>query len=257
MRAMLATLVTDLERALAATVLADPTPLEDLSLRHLAKATGTTRAALGLLAAGAEADACILVRAVFEQLFAYLWVVQDPGKAEWRAAMVTLKQEWANAKYLEGLLPGAPLDARAALEAEAAGYRARAEALLASLASELGTTPKQVRDEATRRVSAKAIEVNLGPDFSVPYAYYSGFVHTDGNALAAYAAATPSGTGYRVRGPLPQALPVARDAHRALLRMACEVDARCCRLAWPDAASQLAAQAAWLRNADEQARSGR
>ncbi len=226
-----------------------PTALEDFSLRHLAKGAGTTRAALRLMQDASWSDACILTRAVFEQLFTYLWVVQDPGKADVRATMVTIKQEWANAKYLEGLARIADAASEARLLAEAARYRAVAEALLAQLAATLGTTEKKVRDEATLRVSLKAMEVNLGPRFSVPYAYYSGFVHSDGNALAAYGHETPAGMVYIPAGG-PIDLPLASDLHRVLLQLVAEVRPRCDRFAWPDADAFFAGQAAWLAAAD-------
>lgn len=243
-------LVDFLEARLEAGPVPAPSRLEDLSWLHLAKAAGTTRSALLLIADRRWPDACILARAVFEQLFIYLWVVQDPDRADARSTMVTIKQEWANAKYLEGLAANAGPAAEPRLLAEAARYRAVAEAMLTELAAALGTTEKKVRDEATRRVSLKAIEVNLGPAFSLPYAHYSGFVHSDGNALAAYGAATPEGRRYGSRGMTPMALPVARDLHRALLRLIDEVMTRCPRLAWPGAAAYFEAHAAWLAAVD-------
>ncbi|MFP5503797.1 MAG: DUF5677 domain-containing protein [Candidatus Sericytochromatia bacterium] len=250
--AALGALVDFLEARLEAGPVAAPSRLEDLSLLHLAKATGTTASALSLIADRRWPDACILARAVFEQLFIYLWVVQDPQKAEARSTMVTIKQEWANAKYLEGLAANAGPAAEPELLAEAARYRAVAEGMLEALATALGTTEKKVRDEATKRVSLKAIEVNLGPAFSLPYAHYSGFVHSDGNALAAYGAASPGGRRYGSRGLAPVALPVARDLHRALLRLAGEVLTRCPRLAWPGAGAYFEAHAAWLAAVDAQ-----
>lgn len=238
-----------LDRRLGASPFPSPTPLEDLSLRHLAKGVATARSALALLRAGAWPDACILVRAVFEQLFTYLWVVQDPARAEVRATMVTIKQDWANAKYLEGLAANADEADRADLLAEAGAYRTAAEALLDRLAAELGTTAKKVRDEASMRASLKAMEVNLGPRFSVPYAYYSGFVHTDGNALAPFGAPGAGGTTYRTAGA-GTSLPLASDLHRVLLRLAAEVRARCGRFGWGEADAALAASAAWLEAAD-------
>lgn len=218
----------------------DPTPLEDFALRHLAKGAGSARSALRLMEAAAWGDACIVVRAIFEQLFTYLWVVQDPAKAEIRAAMVTLKQEWANAKYLEGLARNAAPADEERLLAESARYRAVADALLADLAARLGTTEKKVRDEATMRVSLKAMEVNLGPRFSVPYAYYSGFVHTDGNALAAYG----DGGTYRL-APADPGYPLAADLLRVLLQLVAEVRPRCARFPWPEADALFSEQVAW------------
>ncbi len=121
---------------------------------------------------------------------------------------------------------------------------------MAEWAERLGATEKQVRDEATRRVSAKAIEVNVGPAFSLPYAHYSGFVHSDGNALAAYVCETPAGIRYDVRGTAPTGIPLASDLHRALLRLVDEVRQRCPRLNGPEADAFYAAQAAWLAAAD-------
>jgi hypothetical protein len=247
---VLSGLVDEVERRLSARPVAAPSPVEDLSLRHLAKAAGTARSAIALMRAGAWIDAGILVRAVFEQLFGCLWVVQDPERAGTRATMVTIKQEWANAKYLEGLAAGAAPEDRAALLEEAGRYRAIAEALLAELAAKLGTTEKKVRDEASLRVSAKAFEVNLGPRFSIPFAYYSGFVHSDGNALAAYGAAGPEGVSYRLAGPPQTPVPLASDLHHVLLRLIAEVRRRCARLDWPGAEADLDAQARWLAEAD-------
>lgn len=233
----------------------EPDPLADFSLRHLAKAVGTARAAAALIRAAAWSDACILIRALFEQLFAYLWVVQDPGRAETRRAMVTLKQEWANAKYLEGLARVAAPAEREALLAEAERYREAAQALLTSLASALGRSEKQVRDEATLRVSAKAFEVSLDPRFSVPYAYYSGFVHTDGSALEAFGSRTPEGLCYGSRGRAPVHLPLAGDLHRVLLRLAADTLARAPELGGaPQRDAQLAAHADWLEAADARER---
>jgi hypothetical protein len=245
--AAIAALVDTFERGLTAAPIPAPTPLEDLSLRHLAKAAGTTASALRLMRAQCWTDACILTRAVFEQLFTYLWVVQDADRAEARGTMVTIKQEWANAKYLEGLAAKAPAEAQAPLLEGARQYREVAEGLLARLASELGTTEKKVRDEATMRASLKAIEVNLGPEFSIPYAYYSGFVHSDGVALAAYGTKTPEGVAYSLQGERPD-LPLASDMHRVLLRLAEEVRSRCPRLALNEAS--LASHAAWLAAID-------
>lgn len=247
--AMIAAALDFIEGHLTRAPFPAPTPLEDFSLRHLAKGAGTTRAAWRLLEAAAWSDACVLTRAVFEQLFTYLWVVQDPDKADVRSTMVTIKQEWANAKYLEGLAKIAEPASEARLLGEAARYRAVAEALLAELAARLGTTEKKVRDEATLRVSLKAMEVNLGPRFSVPYAYYSGFVHSDGNALAAYGVETPAGVVYRVAGG-GIGLPLASDLHRVLLQLATEVMPRCARFPWPGADAFFAGQAAWLAEAD-------
>jgi hypothetical protein len=243
-------LVSALGGWLTAAPVPAPSGLEDLSLRHLAKATGTTRSAMRLMRDGCWTDAGILIRAVFEQLFGYLWVVQDAGRAGIRTTMVTIKQEWANAKYLEGLAACAAPDAAEVLLAEADKYKRVADALLAELAERLGTTEKKVRDEAKLRVSAKAIEVNLGPRFSIPYAHYSGFVHSDGNALKAYGTETPAGTAYSITGDLPAGVPLASDLHHALLRMAEEVRVRCPRLDWPGADAFLAAQADWLAAAD-------
>lgn len=244
------TLVAYLARQLETSAIAHPTPLEDLSLRHLAKATGTARSAVLLMREACWTDACILTRAVYDQLFSYLWVVQDPDRAGARMVMVTIKQEWANAKYLEGLAVNATPADRATLLDESARYRRIAEALLAQLATELGTTEKKVRDEATLRVSAKAVEVNLGPRYSVPYAHYSGFVHSDGNALASYGAATPGGMAYSIKGTPPAGVPLASDLHHVLLRLAAEVTARCPALNWPEAQAMLAAQADWLASVD-------
>lgn len=227
-----------------------PTPLEDLSLRHMAKAAGTARSAVLLMRDRCWTDACILTRAVYDQLFSYLWVVQDPQRAGARMVMVTIKQEWANAKYLEGLAANAAPDDRETLLAESVRYRRIAETLLARLAAELGTTEKKVRDEATLRVSAKAVEVNLGPRYSVPYAHYSGFVHSDGNALASYGEPGPSGMAYDIKGLPPAGVPLASDLHHVLLRLAGEVMARCPALDWPGAEAFVAAQAAWLASVD-------
>lgn len=248
--AVLDMLVERLAHPLTAGPIAELTPLEDYSLRHLAKAAGTTRSALVLMRDRCWTDACILTRAVFEQLFAYLWVVQDPGRAEVRSVMVTLKQEWANAKYLEGLAVNAPPGAQARLLAEAARYKGVADALLARLAAELGTTEKKVRDEATLRISAKAIAVNVGPEFSIPYAHYSGFVHSDGNALAAYATPTEAGMTYSLRGLPPVAVPLASDLHRVLLKLVSEIRARCPHVDWPGAEQELRAHAEWLAAAE-------
>lgn len=226
-----------------------PGALEDLSLRHLAKGAASARAAVGLVRAGAWSDACILTRAIFEQLFAFLWVMHEPAKAEARAAMVTLKQEWANAKYLEGLAASAAPGEQQELLREAAGYRAVAEALLARLAAELGTTEKKVRDEATLRVSAKAFEVHLGPPFSVPYAYYSGFVHTDGTSLEGFARRTEGGLRYSTH-PVTTRLPLASDLHRSLLRLVFEAWVRCPGLDWRMGEALLREHAAWLAAAD-------
>lgn len=233
-----------------ATGVASPSALEDYSLRQLAKATGTTRSAVLLMRDQCWTDACILARAVFEQLFAYLWVVQDPDRAGVRTRMVSLKQEWANAKYLEGLASQAGPEARSPLLEEAAAYKRVADAMLRELAAELGTTEKKVRDEATLRVSAKAFEVNVGPAFSIPYAHYSGFVHSDGNALAAYGIAAHGATVYDIRGRRPLHVPLAADLHRALLRLADEVRSRCPSLSAPAHAAYLAAHRAWLAEAD-------
>lgn len=248
--AALSALVGYLEGQLVSAPIARPTPLEDLSLRHLAKATGTTRSALALMREGCFTDACILTRAIFDQLFSYLWVVQDPLRAAARQVMVTIKQEWANAKYLEGLAVNAEPEARDDLLAESRRYREIAEALMARLASELGTTEKKVRDEATLRVSAKAIEVNLGPRFSVPYAHYSGFVHSDGNALAAYGTLGPDGMAYSIKGLPPAGVPLASDLHHVLLRLSSEVLARCPALRRPEAEALLSAHATWLAEVD-------
>jgi hypothetical protein len=242
-------LVSYLEALLASPVI-DPSGLEDLSLRHLAKAAGTTRSALVLMGEGSWSDACILVRAVFEQLFGYLWVVQDPLKADARNVMVTIKQEWANAKYLEGLAVNADSIAQEKLLEAAQAYKAIAEGLMAELAAKLGTTEKKVRDEAKMRVSAKAVEVNLGPEFSIPYAHYSGFAHSDGNALAAYGQARADGVHYSIRGAAPQGLPVASDLHRALLRLASEALQRCPRLNVAEVEATLKAHATWLDEVD-------
>lgn len=246
--ARIAATVDEIERWLGSPFPA-PTPLEDFALRHLAKGAASARSALRLMEAAAWGDACIVVRAIFEQLFTYLWVVQDPAKAEIRAAMVTLKQEWANAKYLEGLARNAAPADEARLLAASARYRAVAEALLADLAARLGTTEKRVRDEATMRVSLKAMEVNLGPRFSVPYAYYSGYVHTDGNALAAYGEAGPGGHTYRL-APADPGYPLAADVLRVLLQLVAEVRPRCARFPWPGADMFFGAQAAWLDAAE-------
>lgn len=247
--AAIETLASYFEGRLQAAPLTNAGILEGLALRHLAKAVGSTGSALALIRQGRRVDACVLVRAIFEQLFAFLWVAQDPQKAHVRATMVTIKQEWANAKYLEGLLPLAPDDTRDELVAEAAAYKARADALLADVAGQLGTTEKKVRDEAKLRVSAKAVEVNLGPAFTVPYAYYSGYVHTDGNALDAFAVETPAGLAFDVRGTLPERLPLAADLHRVLLRMAEEAIARSPAFARPGDHAVLARHAAWLAEA--------
>lgn len=222
----IAELVQALDDALAAPVDA-PSPIEDLSLRHLAKAVGSARSALLLMREGCWTEACIVVRAIFEQLFTYLWVVQDPDKAGYRATMVTFKQEWANYKYLEGLAAGAPEAARGPLLEAATQYREVAERMLAELAQQLGTTEKKVRDEASMRASLKAIEVNLGPPFSLPYAYYSSFVHSDGVALSAFGAPGPDGVRYSSHGVPTQDLPLAADLHRVLDRLAHEVRLRC------------------------------
>jgi hypothetical protein len=248
----IAALLADLDAWLAAAAGPPPTPLEDLSLRHVAKAAGTARSALALVAAGGWPDACILVRAIFEQLFTYLWVVQDPARAEIRAAMGTLKQEWANAKYLEGVAANAREADRPALLAEVARYRAVAEALLAELAATLGTTEKKVRDEATMRVSLKAIEVSLGPAYSIPYAYYSGYVHSDGVALGAFGAIDAVGARYAARPPGPPPFPLLADLHRVMVRLASEARARCPRLGGPDAGARLAAHQAALGAVDPQ-----
>lgn len=224
-----------------------PTPLEDYSLRHLAKATGTARSAVMLMRDRCGIDAGILIRAVFEQLFVYLWVVQDAERAEARSVMVTLKQEWANAKYLEGLAVNAAPEAQARLLEEALSYKDIANTLLAQLAAELGTTEKKVRDEATLRVSAKANEVNVDPAFSIPYAHYSGFAHSDGNALAAYS----DGETYSIRGMPHARVPLAGDLHRVLLRLTAEVKTRCPHAAWEKADAYLASHAAWLAEADK------
>jgi hypothetical protein len=238
-----------IEARLTAGPFAAPTALEDLSFRHLAKAAGTTRSALSLMDDARWTDACILTRAVFEQLFTYLWIVQDVSRAEIRSVMVTIKQEWANAKYLEGLASGAPPEAQAELLNEAERYKQVADALLARLAAELGTTEKKVRDEAKLRVSAKAVEVNLGPAYSVPYAHYSGFVHSDGVALAAYGGPTPEGMRYSLKGAAPE-VPLTSDLHRGLLRMAIEVRSRCERFAWEGAEGLFEAHSRWLEAAD-------
>lgn len=224
--AAIAALIDTLDGALAPPVPA-PTAIEDLSLRHLAKAVGSARSALVLMHEGCWTDACIVVRAIFEQLFTYLWVVQDPQKADYRADMVTFKQEWANYKYLEGLAAGAPEAARGPLLEAAARYREVAERMLADLAAHLGTTEKKVRDEASMRASLKAIEVNLGPPFSIPYAHYSCFVHSDGVALSAFGTPTPEGVRYSSHGVPTQDLPLADDLQRVLVRMVQEVLPRC------------------------------
>jgi hypothetical protein len=165
--------------------------------------------------------------------------------------MVTIKQEWANAKYLDGLVPAASSAAAEQLKEAAEAYRQVAEGLMAQLAAELGTTEKKVRDEAKLRVSAKAVEVNLGPEFSIPYAHYSGFVHTDGNALAAYGRAVDGGVAYDLKGARPERVPLAADLHRALLRLVQETTQR---TAWPQAAATWAAHAAWQAELDAHAR---
>ncbi|MFN3430162.1 MAG: hypothetical protein ACK46X_09420, partial [Candidatus Sericytochromatia bacterium] len=133
-------LVAALEGWLTAGPFVAPSGLEDLSLRHLAKATGTARSAMLLMRDACWTDAGILIRAVFEQLFGYLWVVQDIDRADVRTTMVTIKQEWANAKYLEGLAACAAPEAAAELLAEADKYKRVADALLSQLAERLGTT---------------------------------------------------------------------------------------------------------------------
>jgi hypothetical protein len=243
-------LVGFLEWHLSQAPIARPSRLEDLSMLHLAKATGTTRSALLLLRERCWTDACILTRAVLEQLFAYLWVVQDPAKADARGTMVTIKQEWANAKYLEGLATSAGPRAKERLLDEAAKYKSAAEALLFQLATELGTTEKEIRVEATRRVSAKAVEVNVGPEFSIPYAHYSGFVHSDGHALESYGHDTPDGRRYDIRGGDLSHLPLASDMHRVLLRLASEVLQRCENLRSPVALDYLSAHTTWLLAVD-------
>ncbi|MDB5096127.1 MAG: hypothetical protein JWM80_548 [Cyanobacteria bacterium RYN_339] len=209
-------LVDHVDALLAASVAA-PTALQDLGLRHLAKGAASTRSALLLLREGRWPDACILTRAVIEQLFSYLWVVQDPLLAEARSRMVTLKQEWANAQYLEGLAATAAEPQRTRLAEAAVAYREAASVLLADLSAELGLTEKQVRTQANAKVSAKANEVQVDPRFSIPFAYYSGFVHTDGIALAHFA-------GYAA-APEPD-LPVAADLHRTMLQLLLEVGSR-------------------------------
>jgi hypothetical protein len=124
---------------------------------------------------------------------------------------------------------------------------------MASLAAELGTTEKKVRDEAKERVSAKAVEVNLGPEFSIPYAHYSGFVHTDGNALAAYGRAVEGGVRYDMRGDRPALVPLGADLHRALLRVAEETTSRV-GAGWPEAGALWEAHAAWQAAMDERDR---
>jgi hypothetical protein len=177
----------------------------------------STRSALLLLQAGRWPDACILTRAVIEQLFGYLWVEQDPHV---RLRMVTLKQEWANAQYLEGLAATADEANRAHLAEAAVAYREAAARLLAELTAELGLTEKQVRTQANAKVSAKANEVQVDPRFSIPFAHYSGFVHTDGTALARF------GDGSRYGAPPETDLPVAADLHRTLVQMLLEVGTR-------------------------------
>jgi hypothetical protein len=188
----------------------------DLGPRHLQKAAGSARSAVLLLRAGQWPDACILTRAVLEQLFSYLWVVQDPDLAEDREEMVTLKQEWANAQYLEGLAATAPDATREELALAAVAYREAATELLQRLTARLGLTEKQVRTQANAKVSAKANEVQVDPRFSIPFAHYSGFVHTDGTALAYFGQPLPA---------VPP-VPVASDLHRALLQVLIEVAPR-------------------------------
>lgn len=194
-------------------------PLADFTWRHLAKAVGTGRSAVQLLRAGAWSDAAILVRALYEQLFVYLWVAREPELAEARREMVSLKQDWANAQYLDRLAAQTEGPERARLEAEAAVCREAAQARLSRLAAELGLSEKQVRDTASLRVSAKAFEVNLEPAFSVPYATYSGFVHSDGMALEAFG-------GFSPRPPQPARFDLPGDLRRVLERLATETLSR-------------------------------
>ena len=82
-------LVATLEARFAQGPVAGLTELQDLALRHLAKATGSAGSAAALIRAGRWIDACILVRALYEQVFAFLWVMHDPARAEARSAMVS------------------------------------------------------------------------------------------------------------------------------------------------------------------------
>jgi hypothetical protein len=159
--------------------------------------------------------------------------MQDPVREE----MVTLKQEWANAQYLEGLAACAPEPARTQLAQAAVAYREAATALLQGLTARLGLTEKQVRTQANAKVSAKANEVQVDPRFSIPFAHYSGFVHTDGTALARFGQSGAYGAS-----PIPE-VPVASDLHRVLIQVLAEVgprtglDTDACRaahLAWLD-----------------------
>lgn len=213
--------------------LPEPTPAEDLALCHLAKAIASTRATVLLLQAELWSDAGILVRSVIEQLFAYLWVVQDPARQQVRAEMVSLKQAWANAQYLEGLAEQAAPEAQAPLRQAAQAYRAKADALLATLSTQLALPPTKVRREALARVSVKAVEVQLPARLRIAFAQYSGLAHSDGEALAHFRAAR--GQAYGLQAP-PDTLPLAADMHEALWSLAAEVTRRCARLCSPQLA---------------------
>jgi hypothetical protein len=244
----LALLLDALAACLVAPVPA-PNPAVELASRHLAKAVTTGRSAVLLLHAGSWADAAILTRAVIEQLFAYRWVVHDPAQAATRAALGTLKQAWANAQYLEALAAAAEGEDAARLAQAAAPYRAEASRLLAALAEALGQSPAQVRRAAMARVSEKAVAVQVDPRFSIPFAHYSGFVHSDDAALAWFG----QQTGEAVRFGLvarPPHLPVAADLHHALLAVVAAVRPACPGLVDAPLQAVLAAQAAWLAAAD-------
>ncbi|MEB3223245.1 MAG: DUF5677 domain-containing protein [Candidatus Sericytochromatia bacterium] len=226
-----------------------PPPAEDLAWRHLAKAVATGRGAVLLLRAGAWADAAILTRAVIEQLFAYGWVVHDPALAAARAEMATLKQAWANAQYLEALAATAPPADASRLAAAAGPYREAADRLLGELSARLDLSPAQVRRAATTRVSEKAVAVQVDPRFSIPFAHYSGFVHSDGTALAWYGPPVGEAGRYGL-GPRPARVPVAADLHHALLAVVGAVREACPALGEAALQAELAAHVAWLGQAD-------
>jgi hypothetical protein len=244
----LAQLLDAFEARLAAPTPA-PTPAADLALRHLAKALASGRSAVLLLRAGAWADAAVLTRTVIEQLFAYRWVVHDPAQAATRAALGTLKQAWANAQYLEALAAAAEVEDAARLAQAAAPYRAEASRLLAALAEALGLSPAQVRRAAMARVSEKAVAVQVDPRFSIPFAHYSGFVHSDDAALAWFG--QPMGEAVRFGlAARPPHLPVAADLHHALLAVVAAVRPACPGLVDGSLQAVLEAHAAWLAAAD-------
>jgi hypothetical protein len=233
---------------LAAPLPASP-PAADLALRHLAKALTSGRSAVLLLRAGAWADAAVLTRAVIEQLFTYRWVVHDPAQAATRAALGTLKQAWANAQYLEALAAAAEGEDAARLAQAATPYRAEASRLLGALSEALGLSPAQVRRAAMARVSEKAVAVQVDPRFSIPFAHYSGFVHSDDAALAWFGEPADEAVRFGLVARPPH-LPVAADLHHALLAVVAAVRPACPGLVDAPLQAMLEAQAAWLAAAD-------